>query len=748
MLSFPVRGEETKTSEKTSALEEITVTARRTEESLQTVPVAVSALTAADINDLQITNFSDVGQTVPNLNIQTQFGSGSAPQFFLRGQASGSLSFEVDSRIGLYIDGVYLGRSAAAAFDLAALCQLEVLRGPQGTLFGRNSTGGAINLRTCAPSDDFGGEAEVTIGDYAERRFKASMDTGLVNGFAAKLTYLHSQHDGYVNNSASGDKLYFTSPFGTVEAADDFGWESQDAYGVSIRYTGIDKLVADYRFDYTDKKNTQLGVQLLGFTDPGVEGIFAISGGIPASTKRRDSLPLDFTGYGKLEVMGNALTLDYEINDVLRVKNIASYRTSYENTGGNDIDGNALNATIFGMPETRFAWISSLSTRTQRQTSDELQLLGTHERLSWILGLFYFQENGNWDGPVFIGAPFPSDTKLTPGNLSAFVPSDYYAGSHVFIKNESKAAYGHAEYTITDALNVSAGLRQTWDDREEFIKQLGAYPPDTKFTTDFSYTDWDVSVNYEVLPDINTYAKVNTGHLSGGVLGGLKFKEESIISYEVGAKTQFFDNRLRFNLAAFHSDVKNLQTLTFTPETGTIIINTGKPDQNGVEVEFTALLAEGLKVDGSYGYLDVNLDTNMRSLAPENTAYLGVQYDFPRFFDLGLIVARVDASWHDDTYGLVCPAGSTTTPGGCINLGAANKQLDNAVVQKANTQLSARLSLTDIPIGANTTGRISVWGRNLLDTDELEFPRDLGNGTVVGTFQVPRTYGVDVSFKF
>ncbi len=126
--------------------------ARRREENLQQVPTAVTAIGARDLADLHINNFGAVGVTVPNLNVQTQFGSGSIAQYALRGQDSGTLSFEADSRIGLYLDGVYLARPSAAVFDLADVCRLEVLRGPQGTLFGRNATGGAINFITCDPS--------------------------------------------------------------------------------------------------------------------------------------------------------------------------------------------------------------------------------------------------------------------------------------------------------------------------------------------------------------------------------------------------------------------------------------------------------------------------------------------------------------------------------------------------------------------------------------------------------------------
>ncbi|WP_170150200.1 TonB-dependent receptor [Parahaliea mediterranea] len=731
------------------ALEEVVVTARRREESLQNIPIAVTALSADQLADLQISNFGEVGVTVPNLSVETQFGSGSAPLFTLRGQATGSTKFQVDSRVGLYIDDVYLGRAIASAFDLASTCQLEVLRGPQGTLFGRNSTGGAINFRSCAPAEEFEGQVEVTAGDYDLTRVRATVDTGEYNGFSARLTYLNSSNDGYVDNRVGGTTKVLSAPVGEIEAADSFGEEDSEAIGLALRYTGIDGLQLDYRFDYTDKENSQLGVQLLGFVDPGTAGLFAASGGIPASTKRLDSLPLDFTGTGELEVSGHAFTLQYELSDSLAIKNILSYREFEEHTGGNDIDGNALDGAALGAPGVPFAYISSLNVRDQEQVSNEFQLIGTHEKLDWLLGLFYFKEEGDSYGPVFIGGLWLPPEPIQVGNVSTFVPNDFFAGGEEAVENESRAIYGSLNYHLTEAWTLSGGVRYTKDDREEVIKQVAFIPPGSKFDADFSYVDWDVSATYQWNDDTSLYGKVATAHLSGGVLGGVSFDEEKIINYELGIKSDWLDKRVRLNAAVFHAKVDDLQTSEFSPSTGTIIINSGESTQDGIELELTALLWEGLTLNATYGYLNDDKEGDLRYLYPESNAYLGLQYDFPST-RWGLWSARLDASWEDESYGLACPVGASVGEGGnCINLDQVNRQLDRAITKGANTQLSARLTLAEIPLGGNgVQGRISLWGKNLLDTDELEFPRSLGNGTIVGTFQIPRTWGVDLSVSF
>ncbi len=727
-------------------LEEIIVAARRVGEDIQKVPTAITALSAEELRNLKIDNFGDVGQTIPNLNVQTQFGSGSAPQFIMRGQSTGLLSFEADSRIGLYIDGVYMGRAVAAAFDVADHCQLEVLRGPQGTLFGRNSTGGAINLKTCAPAGEFSGAVDVGVGNYNDRRTKMSVNTPEWNGLTARFTYVHHKNDGYVDNSSAGHRYPFSAPFGTMKSAADFGAEDSDAYGLTISYRGIEALSLDYKFDHTDKKNTQLGVQLLGFTNSGTAGLFAASGGATPHLNRQDKLPLDFTGTGTLKVTGHALVAEYALTSSLSVKNIASYREFEENTGGNDIDGSTLNATIFGQPTTAFCYICSMNRRDQEQVSEELQLIGVGDKFEWILGAFYFKEEGKQNGPVFIGGLFPLGP-LPVGNLSQFVPADYFAGSWTNVTNESKAVYGHVVYQLSDDWELAAGLRYTEDEREEFAYRLASFV-NTKFNMKSDYTDWDTSLTWFAMDDVSFYAKVGTAHLSGGVLGGLPFDPEKIQSFELGMKSMLMEQRLRLNAAVFHSKVENLQTASFSPATGTIILNTGETKQDGIEIEFTALLSNNLEIKGSYGYIDVKSDTNMRPMTPKSTAYLGFDYKIFTFANGSKLSVRVDANWKDDAYGLACPAGSTTTINGCTNLNLAVPDLDRKVVIGSSTDLAARVVLGEIPLWDEALGELSVWGRNLLDNDELEFPRSLGNGTVVGTFQIPRVYGVDLSVRF
>lgn len=738
-----------------AAVEEVIVSARKTDENVQQVPTAITALTANDLSNLKIANISQVGQTVPNLNIQNQFGSASAPQFYLRGVASGSLKFQIDSGIALYIDGVYLGRPAGTAFDLADIASVEVLRGPQGSLFGRNSTGGAINLITAAPTGEFGGHAEVGFGNYGSQRDKITVDLPAYEGLAARLTYLHSELDGHARNTADAT-YHLGSPFNRQRTADRFGMDETDSVGLAAQYTGIDDLKVDYRFDYTDKAASQQAAQLIGITPNGQGAIGAVPSVVPSGSSlqgipsgvhkgRESSYGLDFSGESQLRIVGHSLSVEYAINDGFSIKNILAHRSMDEDVGINDVDGGAY--TLDGVP---FGLLSSAQQRDQSQWSDELQFFGSTDRLDWIGGLFWFRERGNDDNPVYIMSAF------APGAApaSVFGVPEYFAGSNGSIENTSKAVFGHATWHATDDLDLSAGLRYTRDDRHEHVIAAGSVF-DQSASVDFHNTDWDVSATYKIDPDINVYGKVSTGYLSGGVVNGNTFEPEKIKSYELGLKSQYFDNRLRFNLTGFYAEREHLQLLQFNDGSntslpaGTFLVDGGKSDQKGVEVEITAAPIDDLTLTANYGHVTDHIDNGLRPQSPKNNAYLAAQYTLFHFDGGTHVDFRVDGSWVDDHYQTACKVGDTATNEGCVAAppSALADDLDRAATTKASWQVGARLSLVDVPLGGKTKGQVSLWGRNLTDSDEIEFARDVGNA-VVGTYQVPRTYGIDFSADF
>ncbi len=730
-----------------AGLEEIVVTARRVQENLQNVPTAITAFTAQDLKEQQILSFGDIANNVPNLNLQTQFGEPATPFITIRGFSNGTLNPSVDSPVGLYIDDVYIGRAVGAAFDLADLEQLEVLRGPQGTLFGRNATGGALSFHTKKPTGQFDAHLDTSFGDYGLKRVKATVDTPEFAGFAARLTVLHSENDGYVKNSQAGKVTVLPDPFGTIRASDSFGSNNQTGVALAVSYNAIDKLTLDYKFDFTNQVQSQLATQGLGFasTDAFQKTLVADQGPgrVPVSLTRQGTLPLGFNTPGNLTVMGHSLTAQYELADDLRFKSITAYRSMREDTGGNAIDGGTwigtpLTAGTLGIPVgAPWTLISSIARRTQHQWSEEAQLIGNEGDFDWIAGFYYFNEVGFQNDPVLTG--FFGSGLLTPAGIAASLksPGAYVLGTIDAADNTSLAGYAHGTYHLGDSIDLSGGLRFTNDQRT-----YDHLTPGNVFSqnADFYHTDWDASVTYKITPNVNAYAKASTGYLAGGSLAGFNFKPETNASYEIGLKSEWFDHQVRANLVGFYEHVRNVQITEFDQVHGSYIINGGGENINGVELETRAIVAPGLQLTANYGYSRTPSNVNpvsgleVGALYPSQNLALGTQYDTPPLFGDTYASFRVDANW-------------TSGYAGLSNL--PNTPSDNALIQAtampAEWQLNLRASLVDIPMGA-LKGRVSLWTTNLLNNQSVAFSREIFY--TVGQFEVPRTFGADISVDF
>ncbi|ABP64584.1 TonB-dependent receptor, plug (plasmid) [Novosphingobium aromaticivorans DSM 12444] len=734
-------------AEPAAGIADIVVTARRTQERLQDVPVAVTGYDQVQLKALDIKGFGDIGKTVPNLDVQRQFGSANAPQYYLRGVSTGTLKFEADAGIGLYIDGIYLGRPAGTAFSLADIERVEVLRGPQGTLFGRNSTGGAINFVTSAPKGEFGVKAEGTVGNYDRYKGQVVVNLPAFGPFSARVSYLHDQNKGYVKNLTPGRTFNFVEPFGTIRSAKTFGAENTDAVAVAVRFQE-GALTADYKFDYTDKVSTQLAQQLLGY-DPGYAAgvgnppFYAASPSIyvPASTERQGAIALDFTSPSHMKIQGHSLTLAFDVSDAITLKSITGLRKLDEFVGGNDIDGGAYE--VGGLP---FTNISSIQDRHQKQFTQELQVLGKMGNLDWVLGGFYFRETGKDDNPVFIGTLFPTFAPqivpvvdATTGNtLNIFgVPTDYFAGSNAKIRNKSVAGYGHVSYK-TDRFELAGGVRYTKDDRFEDLLAGGIIPlyaPAKQSSVSFDHWDFDATATWIANADVRAYARFATGYLSGGVLGGKVFKPETVNSYEVGVKADLIDKTLRINAAGFITRRKNVQTLGFDVASGTFLFSSPFGNEEGFEVELTAKPSANFTFNASYGYLHQKLAADpvngpVNSLAPKNTLSVGAQYDSPAFANGSYVSLRLDGFFKDKR--LSDPISNAAT----LQLTTLPSRFD----------INARFSLMEIPLGGSKAN-VAVWAQNLTNNRKLDFARNLTTN-VIGVFQVPRTWGVDVGFAF
>ena len=747
--------------ERATVLETVVVTARRTKEKLQEVPTAVTAISMKNIEDLKIDGFQTVGQTVPNVYIQKQGGSPQAPQMQIRGVSNGSLNMQVDSGIGLYVDGVYMGRPGAAAFDLADLERVEVLRGPQGTLFGRNATGGAINLITAGPTGEFGFHGEIGFGNFNDRRQKATVNLPEWNGLAARITLGHTQTDGDVTNTATKRTFVFPEPFGAVTTTDRGGDVRSDAGLIALRYSGVKDLKVDYKVDFTNWKGT-MNYRQVGSLDPTpcdpvnaplncLLPLMTVVSPFDLSFTRKDHLAVPLDGAASNDVLGHSLVAEYEINKNLTAKYILGYRQYDLKATGNQvygaseyIDTNGVVGPAGGV----FTPLYAMRREKQHQQSHEVQLIGKAGPVDWLAGLFFFEEKGSVNNPVSLFRSYGSNGVVNPISVAGF---DYFVGQNVTVKNQSTAAYGHATWHVGQ-FDVSGGLRYTKDKRSEHVIAGGLIGAVTPGDQDFSYSgsnsDYDASVTYKINPDTNVYGKVATGYVSGGTLFGNRFDPDKMTAYELGFKSNLLNNKLRFNAALFQQKRKDVQIEGFT-QIGYFMGKGRGITADGLELELTYVPITGLTLNGSYGYTKVKSSGDLRSFQPKQTAYVGAEYRFARL-DNGVSPSlRVDASWHSKATRLYCPAGQNQTPATDICTGTAIPALDEAAMIEASTQVSARLSFADFKLDSKgSTARVSFWGRNLLNEQKKEFPFTLGGSTITSTYRLPRTSGVDLCVFF
>ncbi|WP_336951201.1 TonB-dependent receptor [Sphingobium aromaticivastans] len=735
-------------------LEDIVVTAQKREENLQHVPVAVTALTSEALENQRITSVAGLGNVVPNFQVIRQPSNVALPAYSLRGVLGGETAAQIDNGVSIYIDGVYLGRSSGSLFDVADIERIEVLRGPQGTLFGRNTTGGAVNFITRRPTGEFGVRQDLTYGRYDEFRSRTRVDLPDMGGFKASLTYAHRQVDGYVKNLAAGvERIYGPGTggrIGTARATKTLGEENVDSVFAAVRYDQGGAFTADYKFDYTDFRGSQLGMQAIGFRGandvPGsnplggtVAFIFSLQPGLGGtnivSSKPLYALYEPQRATDSLRAQGHSLTLAYELNDAVTVKNIAAYRRLHMISNGNSFDGNHL-IDPFGASGNDFTVLNAISNRKQHQYSNEFQILGKSDRFNWVAGAFYFEEHGRDYNPVQFFKVFPPQGQPVP-----VTAGDQFADAKVV--NRSFALYGQGSLKLADQFTITAGARQTWDKRRE-INYLRNPAVDSRVS--FDRLTWQVVGEFQATPDIMLYAKAGTGYLSGGIYNGRPFNAEKIISYEAGIKSQLWDNRLRFNLAAFTANYDDLQVSVFT--TVLNYENAGKARIRGLEAELTLAPVEGLRIGANLGLLNFKYkeyissaatgaptdisDMAIRAQTPRFTFAPNIQYDTRRMANDAYLSFSLDAAYRSDVRYVLIPF--------------ADPALDDAATSQAHWIVNGRVSLVDLPVGGVKV-KLSAWGQNLLDKRVVQIAADI-SGFVAASYNKPRTFGIDASIAF
>ena len=669
--------------EKPSALlEEIVVTARKRAENLQEIPISITAFTSQSLEALQVDNISQISSATPGLTFDSSSpisGSRVSSSIFIRGIGQTDFTLVSDPGVGLYLDGVYIARSVGGVLDVVDVERVEVLRGPQGTLFGKNTIGGAINITSKSAGDEFAGELEIKIGVDDRFDFAGTVDVPFADNFRGKFSYANLNQDGNVKNLNGGADLNDTD---AQVFHGRFDFEPSGALSMILT------------LDWTDRNEQAQAQRLLSFEPTaGLVGVAltdAVVAVVPAFdiaqyTCLGTSVAAQSMGAGdckqpfvtnsgsntpsEVEIRGASFTLEYDFGPVL-FKSLTGYR-EFDALFARDTDNSP------------YIVVETIDTMDHKQFSQEFQLSGTaiDDRLNWLVGYYYFDEEGN--------------------NRNDVITSTFYLKSGGDIDNHSNAFFGQATFDVTHQWSITMGLRNTnetkgfipdqfvavdpsgniattfLDDTLQFSKVVrGQLPsvaefdlvPNRKFERDFDETTGLFSIDYKATDDLLIFASYATGFKSGGfnqripppgVSEPINYEPETSIAYELGWKWTNQQQTLRINGSFYFIDYEDLQVNVFAGVAPTTLNAVGAEAQ-GFEVELLANPIEALSISANIAYIDAKYtktpgafpgvrtieDSDEFPNTPKLTGFVGIDYTWG--FTAGELTLHADWSYRDE----------------------------------------------------------------------------------------------------
>lgn len=691
-------------------IEDIVVTARRRAESLQKVPVAVTAVTSAELEARSTGSISEVAAFTPNLRFSESSRGGVISNVTLRGQSNVNNTIANDPAVGIYFDEVYVARSAGALFTAVQdMESVEVLRGNQGTLFGRNSTGGAILLTPKRPDlNEIEGSFQASYGNLDRVELGAVLSAPLMEGkLGIRGSILSTKRDGIGRSLTTG--------------VDSYGDRDRISGRVALRWQPVDDLTLDLTYDISRVHET--GSSSRNLLQP-----------VPAGIDFDDTLSGVADPRTRAKVQGYAARAVYTVAPELELKTIVSYRKVKFNND-RDVDGLPINS------------VDSRLIGHQDQTTVELQASGQFQvgasalqSLNYVAGFYYFTEKG-------------LDLGITP--LSAATPRN----SSTDGKNDSIAGYGQVEFQFTEAISAFAGVRRTRDKRALSVTtitngvcNLAGNPPGCAFSgsAKYAFWSWNLGGRIALSPDINVYARASKGQRSGGLddtpTDIASFRPEQLQDYEIGLKADLFDRHLRTNLALFTGNYDDIQRTVLLVDANNVpyssVFNAAKARVRGIELEATVQPIDMLRFSGSLGYTDAKykrfVDTrpgpnngkdasgNRFSQVPKWTYSLSADLNVPT--EIGQFQGRVDYNHQSEVFFEV---------------------FNTAVLrQKGYSLINARVSYTP-EVAGRFEPELALFAKNIGNTrynvDGVSF--GVGNATVFRDTN-PRTYGAEVKVRF
>ncbi|MDF0486518.1 TonB-dependent receptor [Sphingomonas sp. H39-1-10] len=757
----------------TQGLADIVVTAQKRPESLQKTPISISVISDQGLQDRHVVSLVDLGDgAIPSLKVAPFYSRNSALIVNIRGVGvlSDGNQPARDQGVGVYIDGVYMGRAQGLGTALFDVNSIEVLKGPQGTLFGRNTEGGAVNITTKKPTGEFHVNALAGAGNYGSYKGELHVDLPEFHNISIKLDGVVAHRDPLVKNPLQGA----------------YGFNFYDKHGAHVEalWQPSDAFSADYSYDTSYDASTSLYLQLVA---PGTNKQAAL--GTIQSTRASVAnvgVP-EQPSVGRTD--GHRLTLEYKLAPSLLVKSITAYReltqSQYDNGSAATTMSVALSAAN---PTGNFTGIGfsrySLAQFRQNQFSQEVQAIGDLPGFKYVVGALYYQEHVQDNAQAFNTNQFTNAAGSAYTLLSGPAFNDYTKQSidrASYVQTTSMGVFGQGTYTpplLDDAIHITGGLRWTRDIKHgKLLTVNNALPVDRNGVSgaihlDHSWSRVDPMINaaVDVAQGVMLYGKWSTGYKSGGANSRSQeydeFNPETVSMFEIGAKTEFFDRHARFNVAAYAGSYKDIQVDFSRPyETGGVRTNRtttstinapGTGGLHGVEAELTLLPVRGLTLTGSYAYNYVRIPAtvnpypnaagNLSTIAvpiyqtytPEHSGSVAVDYELP--MDGFTVRAHLDGNFDSGFY-------SNANDPVYLGVGAAGN-VPQPKGEKA-TVFNGNIALADIDM-ADTGAKVSLsfWVRNLFDEQHMFYKALSPTSGMNGFFNEPRTFGGQVQVKF
>jgi iron complex outermembrane receptor protein len=683
-------------------IEEIQVTARRVEEDMQSVPLSVVAMGAENLEKRNISNLGDLNTVIPNLTIGSGGGfGGSISSIFIRGIGQDRSASTAESGVGTYIDGIFLGQSDGGLIDLVDAERIEVLRGPQGTLFGKNSIGGAINYVSKRPSNEKEGRLKFTVGEFDRLDVEGMVNLPLTDDMAVRLSALSKTRDGHVKD--------VFSPNNPV----DLGNTDVSAIRGQLMWDVNQDLQVSFTYDWVSSKSNG-GAQNIIEGNPNAPLLSGSGEPVPTPTGDLFTSRLSADTFSDYEGYGLGMVIEWELGDLV-LKSLTSYRT-FDSSFIVDFDGSAA------------VLRDELVVRDHEQIQQEFQLQGSlfDDKVDYLVGLFMYNENPTDDR---------RQQRNTLGGLNQLAFEE---------ETDSYALFGEANIHVSDKLDVTLGVRGTREDKWIISERNGV---SGQAEEEFSSVTYRLSTTYHWSEDFMVYASAASGFKSGGFndrspipgapYDGLNpFDEELADTYEIGVKSDFWDGRARLNAALFHTDYTDLQLPALVGQ-DVRVTNVGTAEIDGIEFDLTLLLSENVQLNMAGALMDARItddggnedisEGTQLARSPDASYSVGAEYLLNDVFAGGNLSARLDWGWKDD-YRLVTPE-------------------PNSVTQEAFGLLSARLTYTS----EDEDYRVSLFATNLNDEEYLTSGLNLLN-TPFGATTVdvgrPQEWGLSLEMNF